>query len=246
MKLIKKLGTRLSVNGYLQSWGMFKCVCGEEVGRRLREGKQAKSCGCKTKEIQAEFSRKRVWTKEQRQKISIANKGKIRTEEQRKNISESKKGEKHPNFGKLRSEDTKQKIREGNLGKIIPEETKQKISKTRIEKGLSKGKSNPMYGISLSGEKSPHWQGGISFEPYSPEFNKKFKNFIKNRDFHICQTPNCTNTENLHVHHIDYNKKNNNPENAITLCASCHTKTNGKNNRQYWINYYKEIVSAYL
>lgn len=34
------------------------------------------------------------------------------------------------------------------------------------------------------------------------------------------------------VHHIDYDKKNNNPENLITLCHSCHAKTNS--NREYW------------
>lgn len=39
------------------------------------------------------------------------------------------------------------------------------------------------------------------------------------------------------VHHIDYNKFNCNPENLITLCKSCHVKTN--HNRNYWINYFK-------
>lgn len=25
-----------------------------------------------------------------------------------------------------------------------------------------------------------------------------------------------------YVHHVDHNKKNNNPENLVTLCAKCH------------------------
>ena len=53
------------------------------------------------------------------------------------------------------------------------------------------------------------------------------------------------NTEKLCIHHIDYDKKNNNPENLITLCNSCHTKTNIKN-RDYWKNYYSEIAGVYL
>jgi len=97
-----------------------------------------------------------------------------------------------------------------------------------------------------TGELSPNWNGGVSFEIYPQEFNDKIKNEIKDRDFHICQTPNCVNDENLCIHHIDYNKKNNNPENLITLCNSCHAKTIGKKNRQYWINYYSEIRQVYL
>lgn len=38
------------------------------------------------------------------------------------------------------------------------------------------------------------------------------------------------------VHHIDYNKLNCNPNNLITLCKSCHMKTNF--NREYWLDYF--------
>ena len=37
--------------------------------------------------------------------------------------------------------------------------------------------------------------------------------------------------------HIDYNKKNCNSDNLITLCHNCHSKTN--HNRNNWINYFK-------
>jgi len=43
----------------------------------------------------------------------------------------------------------------------------------------------------------------------------------------------------LSVHHIDYNKYNLNPDNLITLCVSCHSKTN--HNREKWINHFKNI-----
>lgn len=42
------------------------------------------------------------------------------------------------------------------------------------------------------------------------------------------------------VHHIDYNKQNNNPENLITLCNRCNSKVNF--NREYWTQYFQEIM----
>jgi len=47
MKLIRKLPTRISSTGKVQSWGVFWCdPCKQEVERRLDVGKTAKSCGC--------------------------------------------------------------------------------------------------------------------------------------------------------------------------------------------------------
>lgn len=93
---------------------------------------------------------------------------------------------------------------------------------------------------SHSGEKSYMWKGGISKEPYAFEFNKELKEKIRQRDSYTCQE--CNYTENqlgyrLRVHHIDYNKKNNNENNLISLCRSCHSKTNFK--RDNWTNYFQ-------
>ncbi|NQU99405.1 MAG: HNH endonuclease [Parcubacteria group bacterium] len=44
------------------------------------------------------------------------------------------------------------------------------------------------------------------------------------------------NKEKLSIHHIDYNKQNNNPNNLISLCRKCHVKTNF--NRNYWKYYF--------
>lgn len=43
----------------------------------------------------------------------------------------------------------------------------------------------------------------------------------------------------VQLHHIDYNKNNNNFSNLLPLCINCHTKTNCKN-RTMWTNKYKE------
>ena len=68
---------------------------------------------------------------------------------------------------------------------------------------------------------------------------KTFKRSIRERDHYLCQI--CLHGKGIDVHHIDYNKQNCNPENLITLCESCHGKTNG--NRIYWKNYFKKIQS---
>ena len=88
-------------------------------------------------------------------------------------------------------------------------------------------------------EKHPNWQGGISFEPYSIQFNKELKELIRRRDNYQCQICGMLEVENirkLDVHHINYNKKNCLPSNLISLCRKCHIKTN--TNREYWKEYF--------
>jgi 5-methylcytosine-specific restriction endonuclease McrA len=66
---------------------------------------------------------------------------------------------------------------------------------------------------------------------------------IRKRDNHICQICSKTEKENgqeLDVHHIDYDKQNNNPNNLISLCMSYHRKTN--NNRKYWLIHLSNIL----
>jgi len=86
-----------------------------------------------------------------------------------------------------------------------------------------------------------NWLGGKSFEPYSTEFTEELRRAIRDRDNHTCQ--GCGKKDGvlnrkLHIHHIDYNKKNNNPNNLISLCCSCHAKTNF--DREDWTNYFKK------
>ncbi len=109
------------------------------------------------------------------------------------------------------------------------EETKRKMSKAK--KGV----------FSLS--KHPHWKGGKSFEFYPGEFNTKLKEQIRKRDNYTCQECNFTEEQlsyTLSVHHIDYNKKNNNPNNLISLCRSCHSQTNF--GRDDWSEYFNNKI----
>ena len=138
--------------------------------------------------------------------------------------------------GQRRSEETKQKMRESHKGQVgywkdkhRSEETKQKISKA------TKGNNNP------------NWQGGISLEPYSFEFNSQLKELVRHRDNYICQLcgmPECENIKKLSVHHIDYNKQNCLPSNLITLCVGCNAKVN--QNRDKWEIYFVEKIEKIM
>lgn len=79
-----------------------------------------------------------------------------------------------------------------------------------------------------SGVGNRNWLGGISYEPYCPIWSdKEYKEDIKLRDGYKCLNPICSKKDSrLHIHHIDYNKKNCEYKNVITLCGSCNAKAN--------------------
>jgi len=100
------------------------------------------------------------------------------------------------------------------------------------------GKWRSIYQI---GENNPNWQEGISAEPYCDVWtDKEYKESIKKRDNYECQNEWCWKTSNrLCIHHIDYNKKNCNPLNLITICQSCNARANIR--RIFWQAYYNLI-----
>lgn len=91
-----------------------------------------------------------------------------------------------------------------------------------------------------TGDKNHQWLGGISFEPYTPAFNNRRKEFIRERDGYRCQkcgVPECECRRKLDCHHIDFVKENCDPMNLISLCRSCNAKVN--KNRSQWIKYFQ-------
>lgn len=130
--------------------------------------------------------------------------------------SEWKKGNKFPIETEIKRGIA---ISEGSIGK--------KFSANHIE-NLRKSHRGKI------GELSSNWKGGIQYEPYSTDWTETLKRSIRERDHYICQL--CLNYGNA-VHHIDYNKKNCNSDNLITLCISCNFKVNS--NRIYWTNYFQ-------
>lgn len=96
----------------------------------------------------------------------------------------------------------------------------------------------------LTGKNHPQWINGCSFEPYLPTFNQQLKSKIRVRDNFICQLcgiPELECNRKLDIHHIDYDKQNNNLNNLLSLCRSCNSKVNF--NRKKWQQYFLQIQS---
>ena len=252
MELLLNLGCLETKGKCRKSFGLFICsFCLHWIVRQLSNGKKSKSCGCqlfseehrqKLKDNRPNFSGKnnpfygKQHTDEARQKIGEKSKGRFVTKERKQKISSANKGKLK---GIPKTEEHKQKIGQANKGKKRSEDQRQKMSKRQI------GSKNPNYGNGdkIKGELNPQWLDGKSFEPYTPEFNKELKQFILKRDNYTCQCPDCEHkTTILHIHHIDYDKLNSNMKNLITLCNSCHSITNVKSNRQYWTEFYQNIM----
>src|SRR3972149_8764172 len=124
MKLIRKLGTRINTSGNLISYAIFECpYCLQEVEKQLSSGKICKSCGCVRYKLSGESQKGKIISEKQRQKLSLANKGKT---------SQFK--------GKTHTEEARKKQSESHKGKKISEKQKRQHSKRM------KGKNNPMYG----------------------------------------------------------------------------------------------------
>jgi len=200
-----------------------------------------------TKEAKLKISQ----NKERGRKISKALKGRKFTEEHREKIRIAKTGTHH-------SEETLIKLSKSHKGLFLGDknparrpEVREKIRQTIIRLF----KENPDYSRNISEtlkkiysnpENTPNWQGGKSFEPYTPEFNRQLKIFIRTRDNFTCQFPDCGVPENgrAHcVHHVDHNKKNCDQKNLITLCASHNQVVEKRKYRNYWIDYFKAMVN---
>lgn len=118
------------------------------------------------------------------------------------------------------SNQAKEKMRQKQLGKKPSQETKLKISQSEI------------------GDKNGNWRGGIAFLPYSQTWTETLKKAIRQRDNYICQI--CGKEQQrpqLDVHHIDYDKEHDDPENLVSLCKVCHTKTSY--NRAFWVKFFQ-------
>jgi 5-methylcytosine-specific restriction endonuclease McrA len=160
--------------------------------------------------------------------------------------------------GYTMAEETKAKIRATERGRQFSAEHRAKISRAKLGHPVNAGTRAKLRAafvgkkqsaeqcakksLANRGEKNYFWRGGIH-TPYGLEFNATLKSIVRDRDGHLCQSPECYLSENgkaHNVHHIDFCKWNNDPFNLLTLCTSCHSKTN-RGNRDHWIEYYQAL-----
>ncbi len=206
----------------------------EEHKRKISDGMKGKKLIEAHKRKISEAHKGKKHTEEHRRKNSEAQKGKKLSEETKKKIGDFWRGKK-----RLFSEEHRRKIRELRLyynrnwkGKHHTEETQRKISEAH--QGMKKPWVIPP---NNKGENNPNWQGGKSFELYGVNWTKVLRDLVRKRDNYTCRLCGKLQESIAHdVHHIDYDKKNCNPINLITLCHTCHVKTN--KNRERWIKYF--------
>jgi len=212
----------------------------EEEKKRLSESH---------KKIGAPWNIGRRHSDEAKLKMSLAKKGKISplrgrklrplTKEHIEKIRLSHLG-KQTTLGKhwKLSEETKKKISIANTGKKMSLESRKKMSLSQMgRKPWNKGK--PF--LQIRGEKHHNWNGGSSFGEYSIDWTETLRRSIRERDFFTCKICGKIQGDIAHdVHHIDYNKKNCDPKNLVTLCHLCHQYTN--KNRNYWTSYFISLI----
>lgn len=125
-----------------------------------------------------------------------------------------------------------------NVGRKRPDLSKYNKKNKPLQIGNKNGRWKK--GYLTEGEKNGRWLGGISFIAYPKEFNIELKQLIRKRDkfkCKLCKKSQKQNKRKLDIHHIDYNKHNNKPENLISLCRVCHCQTS--NNRNKWKKFFK-------
>lgn len=166
--------------------------------------------------------------------------------EAQRRASESRRGARNPMWGKLVSAETRRKISVGvrehspNKGKHLLPETRAKIAAS-----LRGRKMPDAMREARSGEKSWLWRGGTSRLPYSPDWTKALCLSIRERDRYTCRL--CGKRQGDHtfpVHHIDYDKKNCDSMNLVTLCRGCHSRTNV--HREAWLAFFRVLMTPAL
>ena len=175
-------------------------------------------------------SAKETWNiPEYREQHSKSMKSVYKDKNRNEKIGVTKIGNKYF-FGKSHKEESKETIRQKN-----------KLNSLELWKGSEFREKH-------TGENNSNWKGGISkiYPPYPLKWKTALKESIRNRDGHICQVCNKKEKDlkrKLHVHHVDYNKENCEENNLISLCHSCHIKTN--HDQEKWLllfNYTKNEV----
>ncbi len=116
----------------------------------------------------------------------------------------------------------------------------------RVKKGAEKNRGKFVISKFKKGKKHPFFNNWSSLLPYDKNFNIKFKKFIRERDG-CCMICNIGFEDlkllkrRIHIHHINYDKQCSIPQNCISLCNSCHAKT--QINREHWTKFFQSLLT---
>jgi hypothetical protein len=109
-------------------------------------------------------------------------------------------------------------------------------------------KTKELRGNIYRGDRHYNWQGGLSFEPYTKEFNNPFRLFIRQREGFMCIRCNMKEEDclklfkhRLNIHHVNYDKQLTIKENCCALCVRCNCEANF--NRKSWTKFYQSLLS---
>jgi hypothetical protein len=82
-----------------------------------------------------------------------------------------------------------------------------------------------------SGINNPNYKNIDQYDVKNRNYSRKYRQICFNYHEHKCVI--CNENLMLDVHHLDGNKKNNNPENLIPMCATHHN---------YWHSQYRYLI----
>ncbi len=166
---------------------------------------------------------------------------KRRLSEARRNISpETREKMRQAKLGKKHTPEQIEKIRAGNLGKKMPPyslESREKMRQAKLGKKCSVETRQKM-SISHKGELAPNWKGGIT--PINLQIRasleyRLWREAVFKRDNYTCQECQDKRGGNLNAHHKKpfafFPELRFAIDNGITLCESCHQKTETFGNR---------------
>jgi hypothetical protein len=176
-------------------------------------------------------------SEEQKRKISESLKKSLSSLEVRKKMSDiAKKTLSDPKIRKKYSDVQKKRCEDPGVRKKLSDRLKNRIFTESHRKKL---------GDAQRGDKNRQWNGGSSFEPYCPKFNKEFKERVRSFFNHTCvECGDPETVRKLSIHHVNFNKESCCDPSIplfVPLCDHCHGKTN--KNRIFWEYWFTEMIN---
>lgn len=199
----------------------------------------------------------RIVTQEMRDGISRKLMGHSVSEETRRKISVAGRGRKYQKSrehllkisnalaGRKLSAEHRNKLSLAKLGKPLSADHRKKIGESNTGKNVGKIRTPEMrlaMSLRLRGSSASNWRGGLNEKKYCDGW-RIIRESIRQRDRNTCRICNAVGGKRkLSVHHIDYSRDNNNPNNLITVCGKCHGATGF--NRESWGSYFNTLLQT--